>query len=48
VFESGVELPWLMGLPIPFLDDLFKAQVEYLKEKNKAIEEQYKAQQNGK
>lgn len=47
IFKSGLDLPYLLSLPIPFIDDLFEAQVEYLQEKKKAQEEAYKAVNGG-
>jgi hypothetical protein len=38
-FSHGMDFPYLMGLSIPFIDDLFDAQLVYLKEKRKAEKE---------
>lgn len=38
-FEHGVDLPYLLNVPIPYLEDLFEAQIAYLKEKRKAEKE---------
>lgn len=41
VFEHGLDLPYLLSLPVPFVDDLFNAQIDYLKEKAKHQSEAY-------
>lgn len=38
----GLSFTELLNLPIPFLEDLYKARIEYLQEKRKIEEEQYK------
>lgn len=46
-FGQALPLDQILNTPIPFLEDLFNAQIEYLTEKNKAQQEAYKAMQNG-
>ena len=47
-FGNGVDLPYLLSLPLPFLRDIFETRIEYLKIKNKAQQEAYEAARNGK
>jgi hypothetical protein len=43
VFSNcGISLPYLLNLPIPFLEDLYDARLDYLQEKRKLEEEQLK------
>lgn len=43
VFSNcGISFPYLLNLPIPFLEDLYDARLDYLQEKRKLEEEQLK------
>ena len=46
-FNNGVEMPYLLSLPLPFLKDIFDSRIEYLKIKNKAQQEAYEAARKG-
>lgn len=44
-FDGQLDLDEVLELPIPFIDDLFAARLEYLKEKRKAEADAMKAAQ---
>lgn len=39
--NSGLDLPYLLSLPLSFVNDLFDARIEYLGEKRKAQDEEH-------
>jgi hypothetical protein len=45
LFQGRMSLSELLQIPIPFLNDLTTAQIDYLKEKKKAEEDAMKEQQ---
>lgn len=42
-FGRSLDFEYALNAPIPFLEDLFDSQLEFLREKNKAIAEASKA-----
>ena len=46
-FGNGLDLQYVLSLPLPFLKDIFDSRIEYLKIKNKAQQEAYEAARNG-
>lgn len=38
--NNGIDLPYLLTLPLPFVTDLYDARIGYLAEKRKAQEEE--------
>lgn len=43
LMNGKMQFEYLLNLPLPFLDDIYTAQVKYLKDKKKAEEDSMKA-----